>query len=95
MNLSRTAKKFRAEMPPESKTPKPVKEKQTKSSTPPPAVEPVAEAPGPVEVIAEEVAAPAVEPVAAAPFPEPPPPPAPKQAWPVKAKRPRFVREKV
>lgn len=94
MNLSRAAKKFRAQMPEEPKAVKSVKERkkqqklqaQAPQTAPPPVVEatpPVVEAPA---------AGPLPEPVAVA-APEPPPPPPPKKAWPVKAKRPRFVRE--
>ncbi|HXD88878.1 MAG TPA: hypothetical protein VN641_20475 [Urbifossiella sp.] len=89
MNLSRAAKKFRAQMPQEPEAPRRAKNKHEKKAPPaPPAIavpEPsvsVAPAPEPTpEPVAQEEVAGGV--------------PKPKKAWPVKAKRPRFVREKV
>jgi hypothetical protein len=91
MNLSRAAKKFRALMPEEPTRPKPAKGKgKKKAKTPtPPAPQPVIETSTPVE--------PTPEPVVEAPAEVTPPEPVPaapsKKVWPVKAKRPRFVRE--
>ena len=82
MNLSRAAKKFRAQMPQQPAAPRPARAKGAKTPpAPPPVPEPVVAAPPP----------------APAPLPEPVAPVAvpPKKGWPVKAKRPRFVREKV
>src|SRR4051812_10776800 len=82
MNLSRAAKKFRTQIAREPEAPKPAGAKSAK--TPPPVPEPVVAAPPPApEPIPEPVA-----PVAAPPAP-------PKTVWPVKAKRPRFVRVQV
>ena len=86
MNLSRAAKKFHAEMPQVPEAPKRAKDKKKSNAPPPVAVpEPVVTVaptpePTPVPMVPDEVPAPA---------------PQPRKAWPVKAKHPRFVREKV
>jgi hypothetical protein len=90
MNLSRAAKKFRAQEP---QAPKAARAKKAKSPPPPapsPASEPVVEMSTPVEPIPEPV----VEPPAEAAPPEVVPAAPPGKAWLVKAKRPRFVRGK-
>ena len=104
MNLSRAAKKFRAEMPTEPKALKPVQERklqqklkaQAQQAAPEPVPEaaPQIEAVTPVEVVEEPAlaAGPCPEPVDIDPT-EPAAPPAPKKAWRVKVKRARFVRE--
>src|SRR6185437_12214873 len=90
MNLSRAAKKFRGQMPQEPEAPKRAKKKHEKKA--PPAPPPPVAVPDPI--------------VSMPPAPEPPPEPVaheevasdalkPKKVWPVKSKRPRFVREKV
>src|SRR5207248_9572833 len=84
MNLSRAAKKFRAQMPQEPAAPRRAGDKK---KTPPPPTPPPVPAPQPAvepvpEPVAELPAAPAV------------PAATPKKARPVKAKRSRFVREK-
>jgi hypothetical protein len=89
MNLSRAAKKFRAQEPEAPKRAKTKKQAKTPPTpTPVPAPEPVVETVTPVEPIPEPVAP--AEDVELAPQ-QPAPP---KRAWPVKAKRPRFVRER-
>ncbi len=81
MNLSRAAKKFRAQTPNQPAAPKPARA-NTPKAAPPPAPPP---APQPAET---------AEPVAAVPAAEPTPAARPKRAKPAKAKRPRFVRGK-
>jgi hypothetical protein len=80
MNLSRAAKKFRDQSEPEA----PKRAKARKKADTPPAPPPVVQPPEPVIQSPE-------------PTPEPvvPAPATPKKEWPAKAKRPRFVREKV
>jgi len=87
MNLSRAAKKFRAQMPKEPEAPNRAQDKN-KSKIPPitPAL-PLAVVSEPVVTVAP-TPEPTPEPVVPAPAPQP------KKSWPVKAKRPRFVREK-
>jgi hypothetical protein len=91
MNLSRAAKKFRAQMPHEPEAPKPGKTKKSRPPTAPipvPAPEPVVETVTPIESIPEPAASPFEVAEAASPT-------TPKKVWPAKAKRPRFVRERV
>jgi hypothetical protein len=88
MNLSRAAKRFRASMPKESDPPKPIPSQKAAKVLPKP------------DPIPEPVREPVVEKVEPAPEPDVPlvpagpPAAASKKAWPVKAKRSRFVREK-
>lgn len=89
MNLSRAAKKFRAQMPQETEAPKRAKHKN-KANAPPVPPPPVA-VPEPVVTVAP-MPEPTPEPVVTAEVHDPAP--QPKKPWPVKAKRPRFVREK-
>ena len=89
MNLSCAAKKFRAQMPQEPEAPKRAKNKHEKKT--PPAPPPVAVP----EPIVSVVPAPEPPPEPEAPEEVPVDAPKPKKAWPVKAKRPRFVRENV
>lgn len=91
MNLSRAAKKFRDQMPQEPEAPKRANDK--KKTPPPPAPEPVVEAVMPVAPV-EPTPEPVVEPPAEAAEPAPETAGQPKKGRRVKAKRPRFVREK-
>lgn len=93
MNLSRAAKKFRAQVSQEPEAPTPANAQKKNNARPTPAPMPVLE---PVVQAVEPVLEPVPEPVAAAEAVEPAPVPVarPKKGWPVKAKRPRFVREK-
>jgi len=92
MNLSRAAKKFRAQMPQEPEAPKQAKDKKKGKPPPPTTPEPV---PAPaVETVAPVEPNPEPEVPAEAAGPDPVPDAQPKKVWPVKAKRPRFVREK-
>jgi len=84
MNLSRAAKKFREQMPREPRAPKRAEAKKV-ALTPP--------APVPVPEPVVETIEPIPEPAAPARVAEPVP--QPKKVRPVKARRPRFVREKV
>jgi hypothetical protein len=88
MNLSRAAKKFRTQIAQEPEAPKPATARKQPKAAPAPI--PV---PEPVVVTVEPTPEPIPEPVIPAEVPAPTS--QPKKAWPVKAKRPRFVREKV
>jgi hypothetical protein len=89
MNLSRAAKKFRDQLEPEA----PKRAKARKKAETPPAPAPVVQTPEPVPapelvILQPEHTPEPVVPVATVePFP-------PKQVWPAKTKRPRFVRAK-
>jgi hypothetical protein len=78
LNLSRAASKMRLQEPEQRRVPRPAQ--KPVAPYPAPQKPPAEPAPEPVAVTAEPaVVAPA---------------PAPKKAWPVKSKRPRFVRAK-
>jgi hypothetical protein len=81
MNLSRAAKKFRTQI---AQEPEALKSTRAKGVRTQPAPEPVLTAPPP-----------APEPLPEPIVPVAPTPATPKKVWPVKAKRPRFVRVQV